>query len=880
VAEGGVLPPAVQVFVADAEQWVAGIDEMIEANERLLASIDEVIARSAEMDGAGAGAGAAAGATGAGAGIDDAASQEMIEQQHRIAEAAEESNRMMDDQIASLDRLAEAQDATTAAVEATTAAVDEQSAAMGRGVARNTEEGDSAAAAGRKGKLAFFAVAAAMAYSVVKATKFQAAITQLNTQAGVSKSKLASLGQGVLALAGQVGEDPDSLAESLYHVESNFSSMGISSSKALGLVKVAAEGARVGGADLVDVTNALTAAVASGIPGVSNMSQAMGALNATVGAGDMKMQDLADAFGTGMVAAVKGYGLSLKDVGAALDVFGDNNIRGAKAGTDLRMAVQALAVPVATAAPLLAKLGMNTQTLAKTMQHGGLLPALKELKSRMEAAGYSAKQQGNVITQIFGKKAGVGLAVLLDQMDRLKSKYPALEKGAHAFGSAWQTTQKTTAQQFANLKSGSEAAAISLGEFLLPVVLKIVGGLNKLFQAIDKSPLLQKLAGVAIVLAGALGVLTAASTALDAAMDANPIMLIVLAVIALVVAVIYAYKHVKAFRDAVADVGHFFEAVWHAAMVGAAAVIHWFVTGPLAFIKQEIAQFKQWWAKNGAEVKEVWHAMWTVIKDIGTVYIMGIVDDAKAFLKVFEIAFKTAWSIISMGVKYFWGLISTIVRNGITIIEDVVAVFLDLLTGHWSKAWNDLKKLAADALHGAIAVIKQIVVGFPMLLFNAGRALIGGLINGIKSMIGSLASTVSGVAHKIAGFFGLSPAIEGPLSGQGAPEVRGRHFAEDLARGIASGHDTVGAAARALAANVSGLGSAGYGGGLYGPTTGVRPGAGALAGGGAPINIRVELNAAGSAQWQLGLQKQIQTAVLDYALRNQGSGLIFPTRNH
>ena len=55
-------------------------------------------------------------------------------------------------------------------------------------------------------------------------------------------------------------------------------------------------------------------------------------LNATVGAGDMKMQDLAEAFGAGMVAVVKGYGLSLKDVGAALATFGDNNIRGCQRG--------------------------------------------------------------------------------------------------------------------------------------------------------------------------------------------------------------------------------------------------------------------------------------------------------------------------------------------------------------------------------------------------------------------------------------------------------------------------------------------------------------------------------------------------------------------
>jgi TP901 family phage tail tape measure protein len=323
------------------------------------------------------------------------------------------------------------------------------------------------------------AMVGAGAASVVMAVKFDSAMTRLVTQAGVSKNQLAGLEKGVLNLAGQVGFSPDSLAVSLYHVESNFSSMGISSSKALGLVKIAAEGAAVGGANLEDVTNALTAAVASGIPGVKNFSQAMGSLNAIVGAGDMTMQDLSEAFGTGMVAVVKGYGLSLTDVGAALDVFGDNNIRGAKAGTELRMSVQALAVPAAAGAAELKKLGLSSTSLAKAMATGGLLPAMQLLIARMKAAGVSATQQGDVITTIFGKKAGTGVAILADQMQRLESKYPALTKGADNFGKAWATAAQTPAQKFKELEAGAEALGISVGQRLIPPVMAAVGWLDK-----------------------------------------------------------------------------------------------------------------------------------------------------------------------------------------------------------------------------------------------------------------------------------------------------------------------------------------------------------------------------------------------------------------
>ncbi len=325
-------------------------------------------------------------------------------------------------------------------------------------------------------------VAAAIYKGTEAANKFNAEMLKISTQAGVSTEKLDYLKTGALGLAGKIGADPDSLAESLFHVESNFASMGISSTQALSLVETAAKGAKVGGADLVDVTNALTAAVAAQIPGVDNLDEAMGYLNATVGSGDMSMQDLANAMGTGAVAVVKGYGLSIKDVGAALAVFGDNNIRGAQAGTNLRMVVQSLAVPAKGGADALTRLGLTQDTLAKDMQKGGLNAAIVDLHNRMNAAGISAQQQGQILTEAFGKKAGTGLAILVSQFDRLQSKYPELEHGAHNFGSAWDNTAKGTKQKIDQLKGSFDALLINVGNSTRGAQNKVIGAATGLVQ--------------------------------------------------------------------------------------------------------------------------------------------------------------------------------------------------------------------------------------------------------------------------------------------------------------------------------------------------------------------------------------------------------------
>src|SRR5258708_2348028 len=296
--------------------------------------------------------------------------------------------------------------------------VEKGMAGAGRaGAKAGAEAGEGSAGAGKKRmvgvskdiKLGLAAAGVALAANGVRmAVQFQSDVKLLTTQAGVAQKQMGTLTKGVLDLAGQVGFSPDSLSQALFHIESNFSSLGITGPRALKLLKVAAQGAAVGHADLVDVTNALGAAEASGIKGVRNFGQAMGILNAIVGSGDMHMQDLAEALGTGALAAVKQYGVSIKDAGAALAAVGDNSIRGAHAGTALRVAVQSLSVPTSAGVKLLGSLGIKSSQLAGDLQKGGLKLALEDLTKHFQKAGVTGAKMGQIVTAAFGKKAALG----------------------------------------------------------------------------------------------------------------------------------------------------------------------------------------------------------------------------------------------------------------------------------------------------------------------------------------------------------------------------------------------------------------------------------------------------------------------------------------
>lgn len=72
------------------------------------------------------------------------------------------------------------------------------------------------------------------------------------------------------------------------------------------------------------------------------------------------------------------------------------------------------------------------------------------------------------------------------------------------------------------------------------------------------------------------------------------------------------------------------------------------------------------------------------------------------------------------------------------------------------------------------------------LLYGAGRNVIAGLISGITSMIGRVASSMGSVAGTIRSYLPFSPAKEGPLSGTGNPENSGRKIIEMISDGMLS----------------------------------------------------------------------------------------------
>jgi TP901 family phage tail tape measure protein len=597
------------------------------------------------------------------------------------------------------------------------------------------------------------------------ASNFQSAMERIHTQAGVAQSAISGLSGGVLDLAGKVGQSPDSLAAALYHVESSFASVGITGQKAMSLLQISAEGARVGNSNLVDTTNALDAVIASGIGGIKNYSQAMGELNAIVGAGDMTMQDLANAMGSGLMAVAKSYGQSITEVGAALATFGDNNIRGARAATDLRMAWQAIQAPMKGGEAVLNSLGLQMNTLSDTMTHHGMTAAIQQFVDHLKSSHVPISEWGQYVTEIFGKRAGVGIGVMVDQLDRLKSKFPDLQHGASDFGNAWAATQATMKQHLHELEAGFQTLMIKIGNGLLPAVNSFMAMIVRNLPAIEHfgteiahlvapfvTAFFTGLDAILKVLLGPLKDVTIAIAGVGVALAAisliNPWVALIAGLITLVGLIIKYHQQIwNTIKGTWDKVSAFFKKFWPEIAVGALVAFGPIVTGMIALaaviikyhkqildaiektwdaaskfvvkvfddivkavtktfddIKRAVTSgFDAWWKSHGQEIEQVWNTAWDGIKG----------------------AFTVVWDTIVQTATTAWSELMDVLKPGLDLLGVLFKTTWDAIELIFKTAWDAIAAALKIALAGIESVIKiawDVIVG----IFNVALDLVTG----------------------------------------------------------------------------------------------------------------------------------------------------------
>jgi TP901 family phage tail tape measure protein len=362
-------------------------------------------------------------------------------------------------------------------------------------------------------------VVAAMGESIKKATEFQKELTMIHTQAGQAGMDLNQIGNDLLKMAPEVGVSATDLATQFYHFASaNIQLHGSLTQTQVDLdaTRAAAQLAKMGNASYEDSAQAIVGVLSAMPEYAGRASEAAAGLNAIVGTGDMRMQQLTAAMATGLLPAAHTAKLGLVDVGAALATLTDNVTPADEAATRLRMTIALLQHQSGPATDALATIGITAGQLGEDMvKPDGLLVAVGDLREHLaktfgpqaigetndylkvlrekgpEAADAYAKSvhgAAEVISVAFGGgRTSAAIQTLLGEFDKFSSKYPDQKKLAKDFSKNWEETKTTFSFQMDSMRAGLDSVAIKVGQVLLPAAGEFLGWLKgNLLPQLDK----------------------------------------------------------------------------------------------------------------------------------------------------------------------------------------------------------------------------------------------------------------------------------------------------------------------------------------------------------------------------------------------------------
>lgn len=506
------------------------------------------------------------------------------------------------------------------------------------------------------------------------------------------------------------------------------------------------------GASIEDI-NVTIQSVAQNLGSVGEVSQAELTKMAT------SAQVLADVFGADVGESAKAAGQLIKnglaaDATEAFDIIGAGFRDGADRSGDFLETLSEYS-------PQFSKLGFSGGQALALIEDGlkagardadVIADAFKEFSLRAidgskstsdayKALGLDAKQTAADIAA-GGPAANVATQEVLQSLNNIKDPLKQNQVGVALFGTQWEDTLRQILPAVAELGDASDSVADSVqmigntaggsakGQIetlqrsfeswvqgmsashgtlgLVVTGLSTFGG-GALAAGADIGQLVTGLSSLNVgtkLAAAGTQVMAGAQWLLNAAMSANPITLVIIAIVALVAAIVIAYKKSETFRAIV-------QAVWAAIKAAVLAVVEWF-KGAMATL----------WATA--------QAAWEAIKIAVRLVMFAITT----YINAYKAAVLAVWNGIRDAAVSAWNAIKNAVSTVISTTRSIVSGGLDKVKALFS----------------------------PSTLYNAGRELITGLVNGIGDRIGAAIEKVRAGVAKIKGLLPGSPIKWGPLT--------------------------------------------------------------------------------------------------------------------
>ena len=423
--------------------------------------------------------------------------------------------------------------------------------------------------------------------AIIGATKvasdFESAWTGVTKTVNGTEKELAKIKQGILDLSQATG----SSAEEIAQVAENAGQLGVATKNVMSFTETMV---RLGDSTNLSADEASSAIaklfniMGSDINSVDKFGSSIVALGNNMATTEADILNMA----TRLASSGKQIGLTEQEVLALSASLSSVGLEAEGGGSAISAIMSQIDKSVA----------LNSKTLGTWASVADM--SVKDFKKLWETDAMSAIQKvvggmgdaskGGENLNVILDKLGVQSIRQTDTMKRLSGASELLGNSVKISNDAWSKNSalteesnkryETTEAKIQQLKNTLTELCVKLGETLLPIVSKVVGGLSKLVNWFTNlSPSAQKvmlvITGIVAVigplliaigniisavgtimtivptLVTAFGAIKTAFIGLNTVMSANPVGAIIVAVVALVSALIYAYNHSETFRNVV-----------------------------------------------------------------------------------------------------------------------------------------------------------------------------------------------------------------------------------------------------------------------------------------------------------------------------------------
>jgi TP901 family phage tail tape measure protein len=505
------------------------------------------------------------------------------------------------------------------------------------------------------------------------AADFQSGLTTLATGAGESEANLRMVGEGMLNIATATGTSTDQLIKGMFMIES----AGYHGATGLNILKVAAEGAKVGNADLGTVADATTTILKDYPTVVGGATGAVNLLVTTVAHGKTHMEDLAGSLAHVLPAAAAAH-IGLNDVMGAMATMTAEGVPAADAATYLRQTIISLEAPSSQGAAALKGIGLTTDQVAAAMRVS--LPAalaliVDHLKHKFPegSAGYMAAVKdiagGSKQMQGFLDLTGIHMGEFVANTKQIGSS--ASKAGQDVIG--WGLVQQDFNFKMEKSKAVLETLGIRIGSVLLPIVGNLVSWLT------DRLPAAADATGKVFAALG-----TAAST-------------------------------VGGWFTSLGQRGGGLRDTFVGLAQGAQGVAGWLGEHLAPVVRLLTPAVQQAAATVGSFAAELATRLGPAANTVFNLIKLG--------LSVLQTVWNAAWPGMSAVLRGAWDVIKGVVMVAWAVVSGIIKIGLDILGGNWGRAWSDMRNM----LNGIWAGIHTIVQG----AFSALVGLIGAILSGL-----------------------------------------------------------------------------------------------------------------------------------------------------